>query len=657
MNTNRQTTKITVLYERLSRDDLIQGESLSIANQMQILETYAEQNGYKPYLHLSDDGHSGVQWDRLGWQELLAMVERGEVGAILVKTMDRMGRDYLRMGLYREMFKERGIRLIAVSEGFDSFTSEDDFTPFKEIMAEWFARDTSKKIKAVAHAKGNAGKPLSYNAIYGYRKSPDDKNVWLTDDEAAQVVRRIFQMAQDGMGAYQIAKRLCADKVEKPSAYFARTKGWAFDGKGNAPYAWNGGTVRNILSKPEYCGKTVNFRTYKDSFKSKKFKYRDKSEWKVFDGTHSEIIDGQTYETVQKLLGTPRRPSDCGEANPLTGLLFCADCGRKMYNSRTKATHYTERRLGKEYTHKAADFYTCSMYSLSKGVFDEKCSQHYIRTEVVRRLALTAIQNVCGYVRGNQDGFIAKIREESAIQQDEAAKAGKRKLAQNQKRVAELDRLFKKTYEDNASGKLSDRRFEQLAADYEREQADLEAQNETLTAEIAAFNEAGEKSARFIELVRRYTEFDELTTPMLNAFIDRIVVHEADKSSGERVQDIDVHFNFIGKFAPPREECIPTEEEIAAAEKRRARLAKQREANRRWYAKKREEERRRQASLNGEIMPPAPEKIEAAEQGRIASERAKQAGREKREAERREYKREYARQDRANKSAAIAATV
>jgi DNA invertase Pin-like site-specific DNA recombinase/uncharacterized protein YeeX (DUF496 family) len=637
MNNTRQAAKMTILYERLSRDDLLAGESLSIANQKQILETYAEQNGYKPYLHLSDDGFSGVQWDRPGWQELLAMVERGEVGAILVKTMDRMGRDYLRMGLYREMFKERGIRLIAVSEGFDSFTSEDDFTPFKEIMAEWFARDTSKKIKAVAHAKGNAGKPLSYNAIYGYRKSPDDKNVWLVDDEAAQVVRLIFQMAQSGMGAYQIAKRLAADKVEKPSAYFARTKGWAADGKGNAPYAWNGGTVRNILSKPEYCGKTVNFRTYKDSFKSKKFKYRDKSEWKVFDGTHPAIIGEEEFETVQKLLGTPRRPSDCGEANPLTGLLFCADCGRKMYNSRTKATHYTEQRFGKEYTHKYADFYTCSTYSLSKGVFDEKCSQHYIRTEVVRRLALTAIQNVCGYVRENEAEFVAKIREESTIRQEEAAKSGKRKLTQNKKRIAELDRLFKKIYEDNASGKLSDRRFDQLAADYEREQADLEAQNETLVAEIAAFTEDSEKSARFIEFVRRYTEFDELTTPMLNAFIDRIEVHEADKSSGERVQDIDVHFNFIGKFTPPMEERIPTEEETAEAEKLRAKRAKQREANRRWYAKKKAEQ-------SSEIPELTPEEFAAAEQ-------AKQAEREKRAAERREYQREWARQDRAKKAA------
>ncbi|MDR1061368.1 MAG: DUF4368 domain-containing protein [Clostridiales bacterium] len=640
MGTNRQAAKMTVLYERLSRDDALQGESLSIANQKQILEAYAEQNGFKPYLHLADDGRAGTQWDRPGWQQLVGMVERDEVGAILVKTMDRMGRDYLRMGLYREMFKERGIRLVAVSEGFDSFTSEDDFTPFKEIISEYYARDTSRKIKAVAHAKGSAGKPLSYNAIYGYRKSPGDKNAWLVDGEAAAVVKRIFAMAMDGMGPYQIARRLCAGKVEKPSAYFARTRGWKFDGKGDSPYAWNGGTVRNILSKPEYCGKTVNFRTVKPSFKSKKFQYRDKSEWKVFDGTHPEIISERTFEAARALLGTPRRPSACGEANPLTGLLFCHECGKKMYNSRQAKTHYTEKRFGREYRHKTADFYTCSTYSLSKGVFDDKCSQHYIRTEAVRRLALRAIQSVCAYARDNRDEFAAKIREESEIRHEDAAKAGRRKLAQNQKRAAELDRLFRKTYEDNASGKLSDKRFGQLSAEYEREQSDLEAQSGQLAARIAAFVEDSEKSAQFIELARRYTEYDELTTPILNSFIEKIVVHEADKSSGERVQDVDIYFRFIGQFAPPREERAPADGELAAQEHLRAKRARQREANRRWYAKKK-------AVQPGESPEPAPEET-AAKAG------AGQGKHAEREARRRERKRNWARQDRAKKAAATA---
>jgi len=447
------------------------------------------------------------------------MVERDEVGAILIKTMDRMGRDYLRMGLYREMFKDKNIRLIAVSEGFDSFTSEDDFTPFKEIMAEFYVRDTSKKIKAVAHAKGNAGKPLSYNAIYGYVKDPDDKNKWLIDPEAAEVVKRIFQMALDGFGVYQIAKQLSSEKVEKPSAHFARVRNREFKGKDNEPYAWNGGTIKNILSKPEYCGKTVNFRTYKDSFKSKKFKYRDKSEWKIFDKMHPEIIDENTFETVQKLLGTPRRASDCGEANPLTGLIFCHECGRKMYNSRQSKTHYDERRFGKVYKHKTADFYTCSTNSLAKSVFTEKCTQHFIRTEVVRDIVLTAIKTTAAYVRENEKDFVTKIREMSTIRQAETAKAQKKQYSANERRIAELDRLFKKTYEDNANGKLSDKRFEQLSQDYEREQENLREQNAAISTEITAFENDTLKADKFIKLVKKYTEFDELTTPMLNEFV------------------------------------------------------------------------------------------------------------------------------------------
>jgi hypothetical protein len=505
--------------------------------------------------------------------------------------MDRMGRDYLRAGLYREMFRERGVRLIAVSDGFDSSLGEDDFTPFREIIAEFYARDTSKKIKAVAHAKGKEGKPLSYNAIYGFRKSPEDKNIWLVDDEAGAVVQRIFQMAADGYGPYQIARTLSADKVEKPAAYFARTKGWALDSTSDEPYAWNGGTVANILSKPEYCGDTVNFRTRKESFKSKKFKLNPKEDWAVFEDTHPALIDRETFETVQRLRGTPRRPDKCGEPNPLTGILYCAQCGKKMYNSRQSKTHYTENRFGKEYQHKVADFYVCSTNSLAKNMIADRCSQHYIRTEVVRELALAAIKDVCGYVRENEAEFIAKVRETSVIRADETAKASRRKLAQNQKRIAELDRLFKKTYEDNASGKLSDKRFGQLSADYEQEQAGLEAENAALQADVDAYAADSLRADRFVEIVRKHTEFEELTPGILNEFISKILVHEADKSSGERVQEVEIIFNFIGKFAPPSEPpAPPTEEELAAEEKRRARLVKQREANRRWYAKKKAEQ-------------------------------------------------------------------
>jgi DNA invertase Pin-like site-specific DNA recombinase len=393
-----KNSKLTILYERLSREDSRQDESLSIENQKNILESYAVQNGFTPFLHIWDDGASGANFNRPGWQELIAKIENDEVSTILVKTMDRMGRDYLRAGLYREMFRERGVRLIAVSDGFDSSLGDDDFTPFREIIAEFYARDTSKKIKAVAHAKGKAGKPLSYNAIYGFVKSPDDKNVWLVDEEASEIVKRIFQMAVDGFGPYQIARTLAAAKVEKPAAYFARTKGWTMDGKNNEPYAWNGGTVGNILAKPEYCGHTVNFRTTKPSFKSKKFTFNPKEDWQIFENTHPALVDEETFATVQRLRGTPRRPDSCGEPNPLTGILYCLDCGKKMYNSRQKKDTYEEKRFGKVYQHKIADFYVCSTNSLSKGVFTDKCSQHYIRTEVIHTLVRLRRQDRRGSV-------------------------------------------------------------------------------------------------------------------------------------------------------------------------------------------------------------------------------------------------------------------
>jgi len=331
----------------------------------------------------------------------------------------------------------------------------------------------------------------------------------------------------------------------------------------------------------------VNFRTTKPSFKSKKFKYNPKDDWQVFRDTHEAIVDEETFNTVQRLRGTPRRADNCGEPNPLTGILYCADCNRKMYNSRQKKQTYEEHRFGKVYQHKVADFYICSTNSLAKGVFSEKCSQHYIRTEVVNNLVLESIRRISGYVRENESEFVAKVRESSTIRAEESAKAGKRKLAQNQKRIAELDRLFKKIYEDNAAGRLNDKRYEQLSADYEQEQANLENENATLQAEVDAFNADSVKADRFIEIVHRYTEFEALTPAMLNSFVERIYVSEADKSSGERKQEVEIVFNFIGRFELPLEEKEPTAEEIAAEEKRRARLAKQREANRRWYAKKR----------------------------------------------------------------------
>lgn len=603
---NNQTTgnKITALYSRLSREDMLTGESLSIQNQHEILETYAAQHGFANTRHFSDDGTTGVRFDRDGWQQLIDEVDAGNVSAIICKDLSRLGREHIQAGMYLELFRQRGIRFIAVTNGVDSSNPESlEFVPFLNIFSEWYARDTSKKIKAVFHSKGNSGKPMSNNAIYGYRKSPENKNMWLIDEYPASIVKRIFQMTMDGMGPYQIARQLTEEKIEKPSYYFAmnRMVGPKPSSRDlSDPYSWNGNTIAAMLKKPEYAGHTVNFRTYKESYKDKQSKWNPHEDWKIFPNTHEPIVEQEVFDTVQRLRGTPRRVDTLGEANPLTGLVFCADCGAKMYNSR-QSKEYDEHRFGKVYKHKAADFYTCSTHELGKSSFKEVCSKHFIRTEVIRELVLGAIREISGYVRENEDEFVEKLREASALQQAETAKSHAKQLVKNERRIAELDHLFQKVYEDNDSGKLSDERFAQLSGVYEREQADLRQQCVTLQAELDAFNADSIKADRFIEIVRRYTEFDTLTNAMLNEFVEKILVHNADRSSGERVQDVDIHFNFIGNFVLEKEEPAPlTPEELAEQEKQRQKRERQREANRRWYAKKRaqqeqqEQERREQ---------------------------------------------------------------
>ena len=591
---NYKQTAITALYERLSRDDNLDGESNSITNQKRILEDYAVRNGFTNIRHFSDDGYSGTNWDRPGWKALLAEVEAGNVANVVVKDMSRIGRDYLQVGFYTEvLFRQKGVRFVAISNNIDSADSgSGEFAPFLNIMSEWYSRDCSRKIKTVAHARGNAGKPLSYKAIYGYKKDLADKHKWVVDEDVAPVVKRIFQMSLNGMGVYQIAKKLTEERVEKPSFYLAKTderKSKSLKCEYSAPYNWNGGTIRQMLSKPEYIGHTVNFRTRKDSYKDKNSKWNPKEDWKIFPNTHEAIIDEQTFNTVQKLLETTRRCDSIGEANPLTGLVYCAQCGAKMYNSRRSTDYYEEHRHGKVYQHKTADYYSCSHYELSRSAFNMKCTKHFIRTSVIRELVLDMIRKISDYVRENQGEFVRQIRTETAIKQEQTAKSHKKTLAKNLRRIDELNALFKRVYEDNAAGRLFDERYEMLFADYEQEQAELKSLNVAMQAELDEFATVHEKSEQFVKLVERYTDFTELTPIMLNEFVDKIYVHEADKSSGERVQQVDVHFNFIGDFALPCEEIVMTAEEVEAHEKLMHRRAKQREANQRHYAKKKAE--------------------------------------------------------------------
>jgi DNA invertase Pin-like site-specific DNA recombinase len=534
-------TKITALYERLSRDDELQGESNSITNQKKILEDYAVRNGFKNLAHFTDDGVSGTTFDRKGWNVMLAEIEAGNVAAVICKDLSRIGRDYLKVGFYTEvMFREKGVRFIAVSNNIDSATGENEFAPFMNIMAEWYARDTSRKIKAVLHAKGKEGKHLTNSALYGYRKSPEDKNKWVIDEEAAAVVRRIFSMTIGGKGPFQIAWILSDEHIIRPSAYMAlRNGGVCSPVSVEDSHRWGGSTVKNILSRPEYIGRTVNFRTYKDSYKDKKHKYRPQEEWAVFDGTQEPIVDLETWQTAQRCRKVTRRHNSTGVSNPFTGLVYCADCGGRMYN------HLGT--LAKKYD--SQDCYACCQHTK----YPPKCTMHYIKTSVLRALVLDVIKRVSVYVRGNNEEFVRLVREESEIRSAEAAKIQKEQLTRNQKRYTELDAIIKRLYEDKVAGSLSEKRFDVLSHEYEDEQENLEKQIGELQAGLERFSEDSEKADKFIGIVKRYTDFTELTPAMLNEFIDKILVHEAEgvRQGYGRVQKVEIYLNFIGKFEVP----------------------------------------------------------------------------------------------------------
>jgi len=575
---NRQKEKVTALYSRISCEDDTAGESGSITNQKAMLESYAEKNGFLSVAHFSDDGFSGKNFERPDWKRMIEEIENGNIGTVIVKDMSRVGRNYLQTGYFTEMyFQQKDVRFIAISNGIDSLNSESsEFAPFLNIMSEWQLRDISRKIKAGKKAIGMSGKRLTPKPIYGYKHDPDDKSKWIVDEEAAEVVRRIYALAVEGKGAYTIAKILRAEKVERP-AHHQYTRGIinysSFDF--STPYKWHCSAVTNILEKPEYLGHTVNFRSYNDSYKDKTRKLNDKEDWVIFENTHPAIVDKETWETVQKCRRTVRRTDTFGEANPLTGLMFCSDCGAKMHNHRRVGGIPTKDFItGRYYPSSPHDSYQCSKNKFSSNFSeDRKCTLHHISTKAVRQLVLETISNVSKYAVADRDEFEKRVRSESALQQSEAAKDHKKRLSKEQKRINELHTMIRKIYEDNVNGKINDKRFEILSSEYEQEQEELEKSVIMLQAEIDSFNKDELRVEQFFNLVQKYTEFAELTPVMLNEFIEKIVVHEADKSSGERVQQVDIHLNFIGKIDVPAPELTP--EEIEAEEKaRRKRINK-----------------------------------------------------------------------------------
>lgn len=517
MNRTRQTTdksknRITALYERLSRDDELAGDSNSIVNQKKMLEDYAKSNGYTDLVHFTDDGYSGGNFDRPGWKEMLRQIEDGSIGAVIVKDMSRVGRDYLQVGFYTEVFfREKGVHFVAISNGVDSdINTSSEFAPFLNIMNEWYLRDCSRKIKAVLQAKGRDGKPITNNPPYGYIKDPEDKN------------------------------RCDMSK----------------------PYEWAGVSVVRMLEKPEYMGDTVNFRTKKLSYKDKTAVRNDSDEIVVFTDTHEAIIDRKTWYMVQELRKTKRRINTEGESNPFVGKIFCADCGGKMhYRNEGKRAGRKWRGLLDGSVRTTPACYNCGNYNNSHDQSGKVCCSHNIQAKVIDQFVLETIQYACKSVRMDERAFVESIRSASEIWEQSEAKKLKAALKHQEKRYAELDILLKKVYEDNALGRLPDKRYEMLSAGYEKEQAELEQSIKACREQLTQYDEDTDRTEEFLALVHKYTDITELTPVIINEFVDKILVHKAEKIDGERVMEIEIYLNFIGKVELPAQEL--TEEELA----------------------------------------------------------------------------------------------
>ena len=555
--------KITPLYERLSRDDELQGESNSISNQKQMLEDFARRNGLPNPTHFTDDGISGTRFDRPGFLAMMEEVEAGRVEAIVIKDMSRLGRDYLKVGQVMEVLRQRGVRLIAINDGVDSLKGDDDFTPFRNIMNEFYARDTSRKIRSVFKSKGMSGKHLTGTVIYGYLWD-EKREHWLVDEEAAEVVRRIFSLTLEGYGPYQIACKLSADRIEIPVVHLARfNEGVNRSKPVKDPYGWGSSTIVNILKKREYLGHTINFKTRKH-FKDKKSHYVSEDEWTIFENTHEAIIDQQTFDLVQKIRSNVRRyPNGWGEAAPLTGLLYCADCGGKMYVHRTN----NGKRISQ---------YTCSNYT--KVPCGTLClTQHRINESAVLTLVSDTLRAIAEYSRNDRTEFIHTVQETQVAQQSADISKKRRRLATAQKRAGELEKLICKIYEDNALGKLPDTRYKALDAQYAKEQDALEIEIAELEKAVTGYEQSQKSAEKFIALIDKYENFDTLTNTMLNEFVEKILVHERSrKGSQDTTQEIEIYFNFLGRYIPPSLQPVPLtteeQEELRKKEERKDRL-------------------------------------------------------------------------------------
>lgn len=530
-----QQEKLKALYARLSVDDALDGDSNSILTQKRILEKYAKDNGWTNYRFYIDDGVSGTTFNRAGFQEMLADIEAGHIDTVIVKDMSRFGRDYLQVGMYTEvLFPEKDIRFIAINDQVDSAKGENDFTPLRNLFNEWYARDTSKKIRAALKAKGMSGKPLNAHGPYGYLKG--ENGHFIVDEETAPVVKEIFALCLAGNGPAQIARILTEREIPTPSTVTFRRTGKPPRGYyPDLPCSWLTETVIGILERKDYLGHTVNFKQTIKSYKSKKRINNSEDKQVVFENTHEAIIDADTFERVQEIRRNKRRQTKAGEKGLFSGLLFCADCGAHLNQHRVDAPG------------KKQDNYICSAYRKRTS----NCTAHYIRTSILQQLVTEDLRRVTQYAAEHEQQFVSMMVDNSLKEHRREMTDAQRTLETQKARMTELDNIIKRLYEDTITGKLSDERFTKLSSDYEDEQRSLQSSTAKLAARLTQDQDKVVNINKFLDIVKRHLSFEKLTGTILNAFIEKIIVHAPDKSTGERIQKIEIFYNFVGKIEIP----------------------------------------------------------------------------------------------------------
>lgn len=530
MKTKTAKDSITALYCRLSVDDELNGESNSITHQKEMLEEYAQKNNFYNIKFYVDDGYSGTSFNRPAFKELIKNIDSGIVGTVIVKDMSRLGRDYLKVGYYSEVyFGEAGVHFIAVNDNVDNTIENDsDFTPFRNIMNEWYAKDTSKKVRAVIRAKGMSGKSTCNCPPYGYIK--DENGNWLVEKEAAEIIKRIYRLCIEGYGPMQISKKLNAQKAISPVVWKNKV-GWKYKlEKVDHPELWTVSAIRRILSNPIYLGNTVNFRTKKKSYKSHSVVYLPKDEWVIFEDTHEAIIDRDTFDTVQKLReGVRRRVSIDGEMSIFSGLLYCADCGAKMYLNRHRGSE--------------KDAFNCASYRKEK---ERTCTSHYITLHAIEDIVLYDLQRVLGMAKGQETEFVSMLQEKNKKMTKSDLSEKAKECDEAEKRIAVLDRIIQNLYEDKVSGTLSEERFIKLSKNYESEQAELTDKVKFLKDELMAVQKETADINKFMRLIKRYTEITELNAEIVRTFIDKIYVHKGEKAQGGHRQTIEIIYNCVG---------------------------------------------------------------------------------------------------------------